>query len=85
VAVAMLAEGAIVRHGQDPDGPRLRFATAEWDAFVDGSKNNESDREESLFAWPRYSKPCRTDGVVTAREAASVSPFWACFAAPLSS
>ena len=51
VVVAMLADGAMVRHSQDPDGLRLRFATAEWDAFVDGSKNNEFDREDPLLAW----------------------------------
>jgi hypothetical protein len=30
-----------VRDSKDPDGPKLFFTTAEWDAFLNGVKANE--------------------------------------------
>jgi|1185.fasta_scaffold511100_2 predicted secreted Zn-dependent protease len=39
VEVASAATGVIlVRDSKDPDGPKLRFTRAEWDAFVAGIK-----------------------------------------------
>ncbi|MFF5080391.1 DUF397 domain-containing protein [Actinoplanes sp. NPDC000266] len=32
-----------VRDSKDPDGPVLRFTRAEWNAFVDGVRQGESD------------------------------------------
>ncbi|MEU8265618.1 DUF397 domain-containing protein [Sphaerisporangium sp. NPDC049002] len=33
-----------VRDSKDPDGPKLFFTPAEWDAFLNGVKANEFDR-----------------------------------------
>ncbi|MEV4247935.1 DUF397 domain-containing protein [Streptosporangium canum] len=33
-----------VRDSKDPEGPKLFFTPAEWDAFVNGVKANEFDR-----------------------------------------
>ncbi|MEV7968483.1 DUF397 domain-containing protein [Sphaerisporangium sp. NPDC088356] len=33
-----------VRDSKNPDGPKLFFTSAEWDAFVNGVKANEFDR-----------------------------------------
>ncbi|MDP9867149.1 MULTISPECIES: DUF397 domain-containing protein [Streptosporangium] len=33
-----------VRDSKDPDGPKLFFTPAEWDAFVKGVKADEFDR-----------------------------------------
>ncbi|MFG1877855.1 DUF397 domain-containing protein [Sphaerisporangium sp. NPDC049003] len=33
-----------VRDSKNPDGPKLFFTPAEWDAFVNGVKANEFDR-----------------------------------------
>ena len=33
-----------VRDSKDPDGPKLLFTPAEWDAFLNGVKANEFDR-----------------------------------------
>ncbi|WP_433239324.1 DUF397 domain-containing protein [Streptosporangium sp. CA-135522] len=38
------ADLIVVRDSKDPDGPKLFFTPAEWDAFVDGVKANEFDR-----------------------------------------
>jgi len=43
VEVALLDDGAAVRHSKDPHGPALVFTTAEWDAFVGGAKDGEFD------------------------------------------
>jgi hypothetical protein len=34
----------LVRDSKDPDGPKLAFTTAEWDAFTAGVKDGEFDR-----------------------------------------
>jgi hypothetical protein len=34
----------LVRDSKDPDGPKLAFTTAEWDAFLAGAKDGEFDR-----------------------------------------
>jgi Domain of unknown function (DUF397) len=42
VEVAGLPGGAIgVRNSRDPDGPVLRFTSAEWRAFLGGVRNGE--------------------------------------------
>ncbi|MEV4180112.1 DUF397 domain-containing protein [Streptosporangium canum] len=33
--------GRAVRDSKDPEGPRLRFTPAEWQAFIGGVKGNE--------------------------------------------
>ncbi|WP_406318388.1 DUF397 domain-containing protein [Streptosporangium sp. NBC_01639] len=33
-----------VRDSKDPDGPKLFFTSAEWDAFLNGAKAGEFDR-----------------------------------------
>jgi hypothetical protein len=43
VEVALLDDGAAVRHSKDPAGPVLVFTNAEWAAFVDGTKDGEFD------------------------------------------
>jgi hypothetical protein len=43
VEVALLDDGAAVRHSKDPAGPALVFTTAEWAAFVGGAKDGEFD------------------------------------------
>jgi hypothetical protein len=35
--------GRAVRDSKDPEGPRLRFTPAEWQAFIGGVKGNEFD------------------------------------------
>ncbi|MFJ2029626.1 DUF397 domain-containing protein [Streptosporangium sp. NPDC087985] len=37
------AELIAVRDSKDPDGPKLFFTPAEWDAFVNGVKASEFD------------------------------------------
>lgn len=37
-----------VRDGKDPDGPRLGFTRAEWQAFIDGVKAGEFDLEQRV-------------------------------------
>jgi hypothetical protein len=34
----------LLRDSKDPDGPKLAFTTAEWDAFTAGVKDGEFDR-----------------------------------------
>jgi len=46
VEVALLDDGAAVRHSKDPTGPALVFTTAEWAAFVGGAKDGEFDVDE---------------------------------------
>ncbi|WP_433364480.1 DUF397 domain-containing protein [Streptosporangium sp. CA-115845] len=36
-----------VRDSRDPEGPKLFFTPAEWDAFLNGVKANEFDRGRS--------------------------------------
>ena len=43
VEVALLDDGAAVRHSKNPNGPALVFTTAEWAAFVGGAKDGEFD------------------------------------------
>lgn len=44
VEVAELGDGGrVVRHSQDPNGPRLRFTASEWEAFIAGVKDGEFD------------------------------------------
>ncbi len=44
VEVAELDDGGrVVRHSQDPDGPRLRFTASEWKAFIAGVNVGEFD------------------------------------------
>ena len=43
VEVALLDDGAAVRHSKDPAGPALIFTNAEWAAFVGGAKDGEFD------------------------------------------
>ncbi|GAA3842536.1 hypothetical protein GCM10022226_76560 [Sphaerisporangium flaviroseum] len=38
------AELIAVRDSKDPDGPKLFFTPAEWDAFLQGVKASEFDR-----------------------------------------
>jgi len=45
VEVTQLADGHVgVRHSQHPEGPVLRYAPAEWHAFLRGARNGEFDR-----------------------------------------
>ncbi|WP_424529051.1 DUF397 domain-containing protein [Sphaerisporangium viridialbum] len=39
------AELIAVRDSKNPDGPKLFFTPAEWDAFLNGVKASEFDRE----------------------------------------
>ncbi len=41
VEVADLDGGVAVRDSKDPDGPKLRFASAEWRAFLAGVRAGE--------------------------------------------
>ena len=44
VEVASLASGIVaVRDSKDPDGPRLTFTPAEWEAFTAGVRAGEFD------------------------------------------
>jgi predicted secreted Zn-dependent protease len=43
VAVAIEPPVILVRHSHDPDGPRLSFTMAEWDAFLAGVADHEFD------------------------------------------
>lgn len=44
VELAPLADGGVaIRDSKDPNGPVLRFTSAEWAAFLDGAKNLEFD------------------------------------------
>lgn len=44
VEVADLGDRVAVRDSKDPDGPRLVFTPAEWEAFIAGAKDGEFDR-----------------------------------------
>lgn len=45
VEVADLPDGGVaVRDSKDPDGPKLSFTLAEWQAFIGGVKDGEFDR-----------------------------------------
>lgn len=44
VQAAFTSDGVLVRDSKEPDGPRLKFTGAEWDAFLDGVKKGEFDR-----------------------------------------
>ena len=33
----------LLRDSKDPDGPKLAFTAAEWDAFIRGAKDGEFD------------------------------------------
>lgn len=39
--VRRVADSIQVRDSKDPGGPTLTFTMKEWDAFLDGAKNNE--------------------------------------------
>jgi hypothetical protein len=44
VETRTLADGSrAVRHSKDPDGPKLTFTRAEWQAFIAGVKAGEFD------------------------------------------
>jgi hypothetical protein len=43
VEIAELAESVAVRDSKHPTGPTLRFARAEWQAFIDGAKDGQFD------------------------------------------
>jgi Domain of unknown function (DUF397) len=44
VEVAVNVPGVVaVRDSKDPDGPKLTFAPAEWDAFTAAVRNGEFD------------------------------------------
>lgn len=44
VEVAVFTDGTIgVRDSKNPDGPRLTFTPAEWEAFLAGAKQGEFD------------------------------------------
>ncbi len=43
VEVASLAGGIAIRDSKDPDGPKLIFTPAEWEAFTAGVRNGEFD------------------------------------------
>ena len=44
VEVALVEGGRVaVRDSKDPDGPKLVFTPAEWEAFVSRAKNGEFD------------------------------------------
>lgn len=45
VEVRRVILGVDVRNSRDPDGPQLCFTSAEWDAFLDGVRKGEFDRE----------------------------------------
>ena len=44
VEFAALDAAAAVRDSKNPDGPRLRFASGEWQAFVDLARSELSAR-----------------------------------------
>lgn len=44
VEVAFLDTGVAVRDSKNPDGPKLMFTPAEWDAFVAGAADGEFRR-----------------------------------------
>jgi len=44
VEVAANLPGVVsVRDSKDPDGPKLAFAAAEWDAFIAGVRDGQFD------------------------------------------
>lgn len=43
VEVHIEASQVLVRDSKDPDGPILRFTTAEWKAFLDGASAGQFD------------------------------------------
>lgn len=43
VEVAAEENRVMVRDSKNPDGPILQFSPEEWDAFVEGVKDNEFD------------------------------------------
>jgi hypothetical protein len=43
VEVALVAGGIAVRDSKNPDGPRLIFTPAEWEAFTAGVRGGEFD------------------------------------------
>lgn len=45
VEVAILDTGVAVRDSKNPGGPALLFTDLEWDAFLDGAKNDEFTRK----------------------------------------
>jgi Domain of unknown function (DUF397) len=45
VEVTLLPDGHVgVRHSRHPEGPVLRYTSAEWHAFLHGARNGEFDR-----------------------------------------
>ena len=44
VLCCVLGELIAVRDSKDPDGPKLFFTQAEWDAFLNSVKAHEFDR-----------------------------------------
>lgn len=45
VEVALTADGVLVRHSKDTDGPVLTYTRAEWAAFLAGVVRGEFDLE----------------------------------------
>lgn len=45
VQVAFTDDSVLVRNSQMPSGPMLSFSTSEWDAFLDGARDGEFDRQ----------------------------------------
>lgn len=45
VEVAFVGEAVAVRDSKNPNGPALLFTPGEWDAFVDGARDGEFDRQ----------------------------------------
>ena len=43
VELASIDGMVAIRDSKDPDGPILRYTTAEWHAFLDGAKKGEFD------------------------------------------
>jgi hypothetical protein len=41
VEVAILDTAVAVRDSKDPNGPALMFAPTQWDAFIDGAKDDK--------------------------------------------
>ena len=44
VEVARNRDGVLVRDSKDPQGPKLEFSHAEWQAFVEGVRSGDFDR-----------------------------------------
>lgn len=46
VEVSIASDYVLMRHSRNPQGPRLKFSLAEWEAFLTGVRNGEFDSEQ---------------------------------------